>query len=55
MTPSGQIDRAQTLDADWPTLARTSATIIPVVALMTWGVMPRLSRLLRRWLYPSPR
>jgi antibiotic biosynthesis monooxygenase (ABM) superfamily enzyme len=43
------------LDTDWPTLARTSATIVPVVALMTWVVMPRLSRLLRRWLYPAPR
>jgi uncharacterized protein len=39
------------LVADWPTLARSVAIIVPVVALMTWVVMPRLSRWLRAWLY----
>jgi len=27
------------------------AVIVPVVALMTWLVIPRLSRLLAGWLY----
>jgi uncharacterized protein len=39
------------LVADWPLLLRTATTIVPVVALMTWLVMPRLSRLLGGWLY----
>jgi antibiotic biosynthesis monooxygenase (ABM) superfamily enzyme len=43
----------RTLDADWSTFFRSAVTIVPVVALMTWVAMPRLSRLLRRWLYPD--
>ncbi|MGY1602285.1 antibiotic biosynthesis monooxygenase [Geodermatophilus sp. SYSU D00815] len=39
------------LVGDWPLLLRTAAVIVPLVALMTWVVMPRLSRLLRPWLY----
>jgi uncharacterized protein len=39
------------LVGDWPTFFRTVAVIVPVVALMTWLVMPRLSRLLAGWLY----
>lgn len=38
---------------DWPLLLRSAVTIVPVVALMTWLVMPRLSRWLGRWLYGS--
>jgi antibiotic biosynthesis monooxygenase (ABM) superfamily enzyme len=41
------------LVGDWPTLLRSAVTIVPVVALMTWLVMPRLSRWLGRWLYRS--
>lgn len=43
------------LVADWATLPRSVAVIVPVVALMTWVVMPRLSRWLRGWLYADPR
>jgi uncharacterized protein len=39
------------LVGDWPTFLRTAAVILPLVALMTWAVMPRLSRLLAPWLY----
>ena len=39
------------LVADWPTFPRTVVVIIPVVALMTWLVMPQLSRRLSTWLY----
>lgn len=40
---------------DWPLLVRSAVTVVPVVALMTWLVMPRLSRMLGRWLYGSAR
>jgi antibiotic biosynthesis monooxygenase (ABM) superfamily enzyme len=33
-----------------PRLAITTAVTVPI---MTWLVMPRLTRLLRRWLYPT--
>jgi hypothetical protein len=33
-----------------PRLAVTTAVTVP---LMTWLVMPRVTRLLRRWLYPT--
>ena len=39
------------LVGDWPMFLRTAAVMIPLVALMTWVVMPRLSQLLSRWLY----
>jgi len=39
------------LVGDWPLFPRTAAVILPLVALMTWVVMPRLSRWLRPWLY----
>jgi uncharacterized protein len=39
------------LVGDWPLLLRTAAVIVPLVALMTWVVMPRISRWLARWLY----
>jgi len=32
-----------------PRLAITTAVTVPI---MTWLVMPRITRLLRRWLYP---
>jgi uncharacterized protein len=39
------------LVGDWPTFLRSAAVILPLVALMTWVAMPRLSRLLAPWLY----
>jgi uncharacterized protein len=41
------------LVGDWPTVARSVAIIVPVVALMTWVVMPQLTTRLRPWLYRS--
>jgi uncharacterized protein len=35
-----------------PLLARTAVTTVLLVTAMTWVVMPALTRLLRRWLYP---
>jgi antibiotic biosynthesis monooxygenase (ABM) superfamily enzyme len=35
----------------WPTVVRTAAVVLPLVALMTWVVMPRLSRWLGFWLF----
>ena len=34
-----------------PRLAITTAVTVPI---MTWLVMPRITRLLRGWLYPGP-
>lgn len=39
---------------DWPPVARQLLLSFPVTAAMTWLVMPRVSRWLRRWLYPRP-
>jgi uncharacterized protein len=38
---------------DWPLVARLAVTTAVTVALMTWVVMPRVTRLLHRWLYPD--
>ena len=38
--------------ADWPLLLRPLVLAGILVPVMTWIVMPRLTRLLRRWLYP---
>jgi uncharacterized protein len=38
----------------WPLVARLAVTTGVTVPLMTWVVMPRVTRLLRRWLYPNP-
>jgi uncharacterized protein len=37
----------------WPLVARLAVTTGVTVPLMTWVVMPRVTRLLRRWLYPD--
>jgi hypothetical protein len=37
-----------------PLVARLAVTTAVTVPLMTWVVMPRMTRLLRRWLYPDP-
>ena len=39
--------------APWTLMARIFLLTLLVVAIMTWGVAPRLTRLLRPWLYPS--
>ena len=37
-----------------PLVARLAVTTAVTVPLMTWLVMPRVTRLLHRWLYPDP-
>jgi antibiotic biosynthesis monooxygenase (ABM) superfamily enzyme len=39
----------------WPLVPRLAVTTAVTVAVMTWVVMPRVTRLLRRWLYPGRR
>jgi antibiotic biosynthesis monooxygenase (ABM) superfamily enzyme len=39
----------------WPLAARLAVTTLVTVSLMTWVVMPRVTALLRRWLYPGRR
>lgn len=38
----------------WPVVAQLAITTLLTVPLMTWLVMPRVTRLLGRWLYPGP-
>lgn len=40
--------------ASWPMALRVAALAATVTALMTWVVMPRVSRALAGWLYPPP-
>ena len=39
----------------WPLIPRLAVTTAVTVSAMTWVVMPRMTRLLRRWLYPGRR
>jgi antibiotic biosynthesis monooxygenase (ABM) superfamily enzyme len=39
----------------WPLVARLAVTTAVTVPLMTWVVMPRVTRALHRWLYPDRR
>jgi uncharacterized protein len=41
------------LIGDLPLVARLAVTTLVTVSLMTWVVMPRVTRLLGRWLYPD--
>jgi antibiotic biosynthesis monooxygenase (ABM) superfamily enzyme len=43
------------LAGPWPLAARLALFVSLVTASMTWLVMPRLARLLQRWLYAPPR
>jgi uncharacterized protein len=38
-----------------PVVPRLAITTLITVPVMTWVVMPRVTRLLRGWLYPRPR
>jgi len=38
-----------------PLVPRLAVTTLVTMSLMTWVVMPRVTRLLRRWLYPGRR
>ena len=38
-----------------PLPVRALVSTVVVVAVMTWGVMPLVTRLLKPWLYPSTR
>lgn len=38
--------------APWPLVARIFVLTILVVVIMTWGLAPRITRLLKPWLYP---
>jgi uncharacterized protein len=40
--------------AHWPLPLRTLVLSALMVATLTWLVMPTLTRILRRWLFPSP-
>jgi uncharacterized protein len=40
--------------ADWPILLRTLLTSVLFVCVMTYAVMPLMTRLLSRWLYGPP-
>lgn len=43
------------LIGSWHAAPRTLVSLVVSVTLMVWVVMPRLTRLFFRWLYPSPR
>ena len=40
--------------AGWPLLLRAAVLPVVLLSLMTYVVMPWLTRLFRGWLYPSP-
>lgn len=40
--------------APWTLVARIFLLTLMVVIIMTWGIAPQLTRLLRPWLFPSP-
>ncbi|MEU4560095.1 hypothetical protein AB0F72_17065 [Actinoplanes sp. NPDC023936] len=42
------------LTTGWPPVLRSAVVITGVVALMTWVMMPRLTRWLAGWLRPAP-
>ena len=38
---------------DWPFLLRNLAVAVSMVAVLTWLVMPRVTRVLHGWLHPA--
>jgi len=42
------------LIGDWPHAARIGLSLAVGIPLMTWGIMPSLTRLFFSWLYPEP-
>jgi hypothetical protein len=59
--PQAVAQQSKTVDAERlarsaghppPLVARLAITTAVTVPIMTWLVMPRVTRLLRRWLYP---
>ena len=49
--PDAQKPTVLPLLTDWPLLARTLVFSGTLTALMTWAVMPRVTRLFRRFRY----
>ena len=43
------------LTSGWPLPARVLLTVTLQVVLMTYVIMPRLTRALARWIYPATR
>lgn len=43
------------LVGDWPLALRLLLTVVLQVTLMTYVIMPRVTRLLARWIFPSTR
>lgn len=41
------------LNGAWPLLLKALLNAAGIVALLTWLIMPQLTRLLHRWLYPA--
>jgi uncharacterized protein len=52
---TGVVVATAPLLGDLPLVARLAVTTGITVPLMTWVVMPRVTRLLHRWLYPDRR
>jgi uncharacterized protein len=50
---TGLVVVLQPLVEDLPLVLRLGVTTAVTVPLMTWVVMPRVTRLLRGWLYPG--
>ena len=40
--------------AGWPLWLNTVASLAVIVPVATWGTMPLLTWVCRRWLYPAP-
>jgi antibiotic biosynthesis monooxygenase (ABM) superfamily enzyme len=51
---TGVVAATAPLLGPWPLVARLAVTTAVTVPLMTWLVMPRVTRLLHPWLYPDP-
>jgi antibiotic biosynthesis monooxygenase (ABM) superfamily enzyme len=52
---TGIVVAAEPLLAGLPVVVRLGITTAVAVPVMTWVVMPRVTRLFRAWLYPAVR